>query len=245
MRELIAQAEALSSVIDSVGNCPILYSDTIRSRRVNRDDLWAITTEQLLYLRQLVGLFRAQAEQPASDWQHLKPFGYAPGGYMNECQACKTIVHDLDKRAITCRPCAEKAFAAAEQPAEPKPGWYCPTCRKTVPGVEVTYHEYHEVCNTKVADTPVEQPAEPQSEPVLVVQKEPDYHSRGHYYEGKKSWIDPFKIYALPIGTKLYAHPDPRIAEYRALLREAKEVLWDFDIHRELHDRIAAALKEG
>lgn len=63
--ELIAQAEALSSVIDSVENCPILYSDTIRSRQVNRDDLWAITTEQLLYLRQLVRLFRAQAEQPA------------------------------------------------------------------------------------------------------------------------------------------------------------------------------------
>ena len=65
MSELIAQAEALSSVIDSVENCPILYSDTIRSRRVNRDDLWAITTEQLLYLRQLVRLFRAFAEQPA------------------------------------------------------------------------------------------------------------------------------------------------------------------------------------
>lgn len=71
--ELIAQAEALSSVIDSVENCPILYSDTIRSRQVNRDDLWAITTEQLLYLRQLVRLFRAQAEQPA---EHGEPVAH-------------------------------------------------------------------------------------------------------------------------------------------------------------------------
>jgi len=67
------------------------------------------------------------------------------------------------------------------------------------------------------------QPAEPQGEPVLVVQKEPDYHSRGHYYEGKKSWIDPFKIYALPIGTKLYAHPDPRIAALERVLTELNE----------------------
>lgn len=38
---------------------------------------------------------------------------------------------------------------------------------------------------------------------------------------------------------------DPRIAELEGLLREANEVLWDFDIYRDLHERIEAALKEG
>lgn len=62
---------------------------------------------------------RAQAEQPASDWQHLKAFGYAPGDYMNKCLRCGAHVGAVDKRATSCRPCAEKAFAAAKQPAEP------------------------------------------------------------------------------------------------------------------------------
>jgi len=40
---------------------------------------------------------------------------------------------------------------------------------------------------------------------VLVVEKEPDYWSGGHFHEGTKSCIDPTKVWALPIGTKLYA----------------------------------------
>jgi hypothetical protein len=65
-------------------------------------------------LKHLASLQPAQAAaSPTDDWQHLKPFGYAPGNYMCECQACKIVTCDLDKRAITCRPCAEKAFAAA------------------------------------------------------------------------------------------------------------------------------------
>lgn len=67
----------------------------------------------------------AQAEA----WQHLKQFGYAPGNYMRECCVCKTVVGDLDKRAITCRPCAEKAFAAAEQPAEAVARYLCEATR--------------------------------------------------------------------------------------------------------------------
>lgn len=55
----------------------------------------------------------------ADDWQHLKPFGYAPGNYMNECQWCHQIVEGIDKRAISCRPCAEIALAAAS-PALPE-----------------------------------------------------------------------------------------------------------------------------
>jgi hypothetical protein len=85
------------------------------------------------------------------------------------------------------------------------------------------------------------------AEPVLVIQKEPDYHSRGHYYEGKKSWIDPFKVYALPIGTKLYARPDPRIAQIEGLLREALGALMgDFEVNpHDVAQRIAAALGES
>lgn len=44
-------------------------------------------------------------------------------------------------------------------------------------------------------------------EPVLVVEREPDYMSRGHYHEGTKPYIDPTKVWGLPIGTKLYAAP--------------------------------------
>jgi hypothetical protein len=41
------------------------------------------------------------------NWLHLKGYGYAPGDYMNKCHRCGQIVSGLDKRAVTCRPCAE------------------------------------------------------------------------------------------------------------------------------------------
>jgi hypothetical protein len=52
----------------------------------------------------------------------------------------------------------------------------------------------------------------PQEEqkPVLVVEKEPDYMSRGHFYEGSKPFIDPTEVWKLPIGTKLYTAPPRR-----------------------------------
>lgn len=43
----------------------------------------------------------------AQEWAHLKPYGYAPGDYMSRCHRCKQVVTGLDKRAVTCRPCAE------------------------------------------------------------------------------------------------------------------------------------------
>lgn len=45
---------------------------------------------------------------PETDWLHLKPFGYAPGGYMSRCMHCTNVVTELDKRAVSCRPCAAK-----------------------------------------------------------------------------------------------------------------------------------------
>ena len=53
-------------------------------------------------------------------------------------------------------------------------------------------------------------PPQPAQEPVLVVEKEPDYMSRGHFYTGTKPHIDPTKIWSLPIGTKLYTIPPQR-----------------------------------
>ena len=50
-------------------------------------------------------------------------------------------------------------------------------------------------------------PATP--EPVLTVEKEPDYWASGHFYEGNKPYINPTKVWHLPIGTKLYTHPSP------------------------------------
>jgi hypothetical protein len=56
------------------------------------------------------------------DWQHLKPYGYAPGNYMVRCHRCAKIADDVDKRAITCRPCAEARYvevqAASAQPEQ-------------------------------------------------------------------------------------------------------------------------------
>ena len=59
---------------------------------------------------------------------------------------------------------------------------------------------------------------EEQAEPVLVVEKEPDYMSRGHFYEGSKPFIDPTLVWKLPIGTKLYTTPPRR--EWQELTKE-------------------------
>lgn len=44
-----------------------------------------------------------------TEWLHLKGYGYAPGNYMSKCHRCQHVVSGLDKRAITCRSCAELA----------------------------------------------------------------------------------------------------------------------------------------
>ena len=47
------------------------------------------------------------------------------------------------------------------------------------------------------------------TEPVLIVEKEPDYWSGGHFHEGSKPHIKPTKVWCLPVGTKLFTHPMP------------------------------------
>ena len=46
-----------------------------------------------------------------AEWEHLKAYGYAPGHYMSRCHRCEKVVQGLDKRAITCLPCAQRRHA--------------------------------------------------------------------------------------------------------------------------------------
>ena len=46
-----------------------------------------------------------------AEWEHLLRYGYAPGNYMNTCLRCGEVAHDVDKRALCCRPCAEARHA--------------------------------------------------------------------------------------------------------------------------------------
>ena len=54
-------------------------------------------------------------------------------------------------------------------------------------------------------------------EPALIVEREPNYWSHGHYYEGNKPHINPIKIWSLPIGTKLYTRPAPSVPDEKPL----------------------------
>lgn len=46
------------------------------------------------------------------------------------------------------------------------------------------------------------------AEPVAEVCIEPDYWSRGHFYEGRRKIVRPLRaLLDLPVGTKLYAAP--------------------------------------
>lgn len=190
----------------------------------------------------------AQAEA----WLHLKPFGYAPGNYMCKCQSCKAIVYDLDKRAITCRPCAEKAFAelraqAAEQPAQAIP---------VVDGSKPYYVDMPDGVRRKYLPDAVEQPAEAVALEVHLGDM--------HESNGRVTWVvslcragdsvfDGYQIYADTIkgraeyeaaalkhllgqGPKpdllafdtdppLAAHPDPRIVQLEGLLRDSAKAL--------------------
>ena len=87
--------------------------------------------------------------------------------------------------------------------------------------------------------------AQPAQEPVLVVEKEPDYMSRGHFYTGTKPHIDPTKIWSLPIGTKLYTHPPQR--PWVGLTNEERSGIEDYCemiIGKAAFDAIEAKLKE-
>ena len=72
-------------------------------------------------------------------------------------------------------------------------------------------------------------------EPVLTVEREPDYWSGGHFYEGSRPHINPTKVWSLPIGTKLYTRSAPSVPDGYALVpieptqAMLKVQTWDFN----------------
>lgn len=84
-----------------------------------------------------------------------------------------------------------------------------------IPYVEVWHKEDQDVIDKaeklveKAKNNNNNAPAVPQGELTLSVEREPDYWSGGHFYEGTKGWINPTKVQGLPIGTKLYTAPAP------------------------------------
>jgi len=69
------------------------------------------------------GAVAGQVERPVgrldperAEWEHLRRYGYAPGQYMNKCHNCEHVVTGVDKRAVTCRPCAEALHDAWSKP---------------------------------------------------------------------------------------------------------------------------------
>lgn len=48
----------------------------------------------------------------SESFDHLKPFGYAPGNYMVRCHACDGVFDFMDKYANTCKSCAEARWSA-------------------------------------------------------------------------------------------------------------------------------------
>ena len=91
--------------------------DAAKGEAMNNDPDW-LNNQSFRDQAAYEALAAHDAEQAqADDWQHLKPYGYAPGNYMSRCRTCgDTPV--MDKRAITCRPCAEAKFAASQAQAE-------------------------------------------------------------------------------------------------------------------------------
>ena len=63
--------------------------------------------------------------------------------------------------------------------------------------------------------------AQVQGEPVLTVEKEPDYWSGGHFHKGSKPHINPMKVWSMPIGTKLYTAPQPAQATQAVPMTDA------------------------
>lgn len=82
-------------------------------------------------------------EPTPPDWLHLKPYGYAPGGYMSRCRECGATP-TMDKRAWRCRPCAEAVYArehgqahreqAAEAAIDAEQGALLVAARKVIAG---------------------------------------------------------------------------------------------------------------
>ena len=83
-------------------------------------------------------------------------------------------------------------------------------------------------------------------EPVLVVEKEPDYWSGGHFHEGSKPHIKPTKVWCLPIGTQLFTHPmpaRPQDHEIRELVDRLTAIAKEYGQMQQLRERIAQEIR--
>lgn len=89
----------------------------------------------------------------------------------------------------------------------------------------------------------IQQPATP--EPVLTVEREPDYWSSGHFYEGNKPHINPTKVWSLPIGTKLYTHTAPSVPADVVRDAERYRFIRDADVSDDLIPDIALYAMES
>jgi hypothetical protein len=87
----------------------------------------------------------------------------------------------------------------------------------------------------------IDAPEQPTSVPVLTVECEPAYWSRGHYYEGTKPHIDPTAVWKLPIGTELYTSP---VATEHDLLGPADEIVKRYNAYPKLLQLISDARDE-
>lgn len=114
-----AQVEApdlLGMVLDDIAVCIDVHGE-------HSTEVWEskeLSTETVETLEALRRKLKAAQAQPAPEpWEHLKQYGYAPGNYMSRCHQCGATPV-MDKRAVTCRPCAEKLAAgrADAQPAD-------------------------------------------------------------------------------------------------------------------------------
>jgi hypothetical protein len=180
-------------------------------------------------------LAKAEAAKAAEDWQHLNAFGYAPGNYMHKCQACKTVVGDLDKRAITCRPCAKKAFAASKAADPPAGRAVCPDCfrfkaRNADDCAAGDCSKWYAVMDNE-ADLDCKHFREKTGyfahskalnpQPVAWRIEEPEDQWFTDDLEEATDSLTNYDGVAVP----LFEGPDPRIAELERLLREAEENL--------------------
>ena len=63
-----------------------------------------------------------EEQDGTTPFEHLIPFGFAPGGYVGTCSGCSKKIANIDKRAICCRACAELALAKyTANPPKPDP----------------------------------------------------------------------------------------------------------------------------
>jgi hypothetical protein len=90
---------------------PENYEDCTTLEEMARVDLAAAKDDPMLFETMPGAVTDIKAETLEARPRTLQDAGYAPGLYLGRCLTCDQPF-DGDKRAWTCRPCAEKAIAA-------------------------------------------------------------------------------------------------------------------------------------